>query len=105
MALSSPAIGEIEAIVADLRQRCAVWFADAGAETNDRRIALSVDMRYAGQNYELSIPLPAGPVTHATIDGLAAGFAAAHQRLFGFVAEDEPMQLVTFRVGGDRHRP
>ena len=81
MALSSPVIGEIEAIVADLRQRCAVWFADAGTETNDRRIALSVDMRYAGQNYELSIPLPAGPVTHATIDGLAAGFAAAHQRL------------------------
>jgi N-methylhydantoinase A len=90
MALSSPVIGEIEAIVADLRQRCAVWFADAGTETNDRRIALSVDMRYAGQNYELSIPLPAGPVTHATIDGLAAGFAAAHQQLYGFVVEDEP---------------
>ena len=34
----------------------------------------------------------------ATIDGLAAGFAAAHQRLYGFVAEDEPMQLVTFRA-------
>jgi N-methylhydantoinase A len=55
-------------------------------------------MRYAGQNYELSIPLPADPVTHATIDGLAADFAAAHQRLYGFVAEDEPMQLVTFRA-------
>jgi N-methylhydantoinase A len=105
LALSSPIIGEIEAIVADLRRRCcAVWFADAGIETNDRRVALSVDMRYAGQNYELSIPLPTGPVTYATIDGLAAGFAAAHQRLYGFDAEDEPMQLVTFR-GGDRHRP
>src|SRR5262249_3254120 len=33
-----------------------------------------------------------------TIDGLAAGFAAAHRRLYGFVAEDEPMQLVTFRA-------
>ena len=33
-----------------------------------------------------------------TIDGLAAGFAAAHQQLYGFVAEGEPMQLVTFRA-------
>jgi N-methylhydantoinase A len=55
-------------------------------------------MRYAGQNYELSVPLPEGPVTPATIDSLANGFAAAHQRLYGFVAEDEPMQLVTFRA-------
>ena len=55
-------------------------------------------MRYSGQNYELSIPLPAEAVTPETIDGLAAGFAAAHQRLYGFVAENEPMQLVTFRA-------
>jgi N-methylhydantoinase A len=30
MALSSPVISEVEAIVAGLRRRCAVWFADAG---------------------------------------------------------------------------
>jgi N-methylhydantoinase A len=37
-------------------------------------------------------------VTRATIDRLGAGFAAAHQQLYGFLAEDEPMQLVTFRA-------
>jgi len=96
--LSSAVISEIETIIADLRERCAAWFANAGIAANDRRISLSVDMRYAGQNYEISVPLPPGPVTRATIDGLAAGFAAAHQRLYGFVAEDEPVQLVTFRA-------
>ena len=98
LALSSPAIGEVEMIVAGLRRRCEAWFADAGIEANARRVALSVDMRYAGQNYELSVPLVPGPVSGATIDGLAAGFATAHQRLYGFVAENEPMQLVTFRA-------
>ena len=44
------------------------------------------------------MPLPEGSVTPATIDRLGAGFAAAHQRLYGFVAEDEPIQLVTFRA-------
>jgi N-methylhydantoinase A len=55
-------------------------------------------MRYAGQNYELPIPLPDGPIGSATLEALADGFAAAHRRMYGFVAEGEPIQLVTFRV-------
>src|SRR5271165_2698311 len=98
LSLSSSVIGEVEGIVAELRKRCTAWFADAGIKADARRVALSVDMRYAGQNYELSVPLPEGPVTPATIDRLGAGFAAAHRRLYGFLAEDEPMQLVTFRA-------
>jgi N-methylhydantoinase A len=96
--LPSSVIGEVEAIVAELRRRCTAWFAEAGIRADARRVALSVDMRYAGQNYELSVPLPEGPVTPATIDGLAGGFTAEHQRLYGFIAEEEPMQLVTFRA-------
>ena len=80
------------------RQRCEAWFAERGIDANTRRVALSVDMRYAGQNYEQSIPLPSGVVGSETMDELAAGFAAAHQRLYGFVADEEPMQLVTFRA-------
>jgi N-methylhydantoinase A len=98
MALSSAKLGEIEAITAELHRRCETWFTERGIGAIARRVAMSIDMRYAGQNYELSVPLPAGAVGTETIDGLAAGFAAAHQRLYGFVAEDEPMQLVTFRA-------
>ena len=97
MALSSARIGEIADITAELRKRCEAWFAEGGIEPDARHVALSVDMRYAGQNYELSVPLPAGPVTRVTLDGLATSFGAMHERLYGFVAEDEPMQLVTFR--------
>ena len=46
-------------------------------------------MRYAGQNYELPIAMQ---------DDLAGAFAAAHRRLYGFAADEEPVQLVTFRV-------
>jgi N-methylhydantoinase A len=98
MGLSSAVISEIETIIADLHGRCAVWFSEAGIGAHNRRVSLTVDMRYAGQNYELSIPLPSGPITRATIEGLVVGFVVAHQRLYGFVAEDEPIQLVTFRA-------
>jgi N-methylhydantoinase A len=55
-------------------------------------------MRYAGQNYELPVPLPEGEIGPATVDALAEGFAAAHQRMYGFVADGDPVQLVTFRI-------
>jgi len=98
MPLSSAAIDQVDAIIGNLRGRCEDWFAEAAIDADTRRISLSVDMRYAGQNYELAVPLPASPVTEATVERLAAGFATTHQQLYGFVAEDEPVQLVTFRA-------
>jgi N-methylhydantoinase A len=74
---------------ATLTARAEAWFDSEGIAAADRRIVRTVDMRYAGQNYELPIPMQ---------DGLAAAFAAAHRRLYGFAADDEPVQLVTFRV-------
>jgi N-methylhydantoinase A len=74
---------------ATLTERAEAWFDSEGIAAPDRRIVRTVDMRYAGQNYELPIPLQ---------DGMAAAFAAAHRRMYGFAADDEPVQLVTFRV-------
>ena len=77
-----------------LTARAEAWFDSEAIAPGARRIVRTVDMRYAGQNYELPIALPDGPVQ----DALAAAFALAHRRLYGFIADDEPVQLVTFRV-------
>ncbi len=74
------------------------WFAEEDIAAAARKVARTVDMRYAGQNYELPVALPDGPITEASLAALAEGFAAAHRRMYGFVAEEEPVQLVTFRV-------
>ena len=56
-------------------------------------------MRYAGQNYELSVPACRMDQSGRTVSSaLAEGFAAMHRRLYGFAADDEPVQMVTFRV-------
>ncbi len=74
---------------AELSARAEAWFDAEGIDLDLRRIVRTVDMRYAGQNYELPIAMQ---------DDLAGAFAAAHQRLYGFAPADEPVQLVTFRV-------
>ncbi|MBV8753907.1 MAG: hydantoinase/oxoprolinase family protein [Hyphomicrobiales bacterium] len=96
--LAAESVSEIEAAFAALDARAAAWFAQENIPADRRRLARTVDMRYAGQNYELAVPLPDGPITARTLDLLADGFAAAHQRMYGFLAEEEPVQLVTFRV-------
>jgi len=81
-----------------LTTRARDWFEHEGIADENRRISRTVDMRYAGQNYELSVPLPDGEVSLDSLTALAEGFAAVHRRLYGFTADNEPVQLVTFRV-------
>jgi N-methylhydantoinase A len=79
---------------ATLTARATAWFDAEHIAPDARRIVHTVDMRYAGQNYELPISIP----DRGGISALATAFAAAHQRLYGFAPDDEPVQLVTFRV-------
>jgi N-methylhydantoinase A len=81
--------------VSSLKARATTWFEAEGVALENRRVVCTVDMRYAGQNYELPIALPS---SEDPISALAAAFAAAHQRQYGFSADDEAVQLVTFRV-------
>ncbi len=96
--LDGDALAPMEAAFATLAAQSAAWFEAEGIEPGSRVLKRTVDMRYAGQNYELPVALPEGPVTAATLDALGEGFAAAHRQMYGFVAEGEPVQLVTFRV-------
>lgn len=96
--LDDSAASAIEAVFASLTAQAQHWFAAEDIAADRRRLARTVDMRYAGQNYELAVALADGPVTAASLKALAEGFAAAHERQYGFIAEEEAVQLVTFRV-------
>ena len=96
--LASPALEGVRHAFRDLDSMAAEWFEAESIRSPDRRTARTVDMRYAGQNYELPIPLPDGEIGPATLVALAERFAEAHRRMYGFVAEEDPVQLVTFRV-------
>ena len=95
---STESIGEVAAGFERLAARAEAWFAHEAIAEADRQLARTVDMRYAGQNYELAVPLPEGPVTPASMAALGQGFADAHRQRYGFVADDELVQLVTLRL-------
>jgi N-methylhydantoinase A len=98
LVLGADALADMSDAFQTLEARAAAWFDDTAIAPEHRLVSRTVDMRYAGQNYELAVPLPEGPIGPHSLATLAEGFAAVHRRLYGFVADDDPVQLVTFRV-------
>ena len=60
------------------------------------------DMRYAGQNYELTVPLSSGTLDSARFDELLARFADRHEEQYGFRLDGEPVELTHLRVTARR---
>jgi N-methylhydantoinase A len=98
LTLDADAAAPVIAAFAELEDRAIRWFDAEDVAMDARRVVRTVDVRYAGQNYEIAVPIASGPIASVTLKALAADFTAAHRRLYGFAAEGEIVQLVTFRL-------
>jgi len=64
------------------------------------RVERGLDMRYAGQGYEVAVPCPAEPLRPSDLKELRMGFDQRHQSAFGHMAPEEPVEIVSYRVRG-----
>ncbi len=96
--LEAHSLDAVEAGFAELSSQAQDWFLADNIPESRRKEVRTVDMRYAGQNYELSVPVPAGPISLETFKQLEEGFEAVHKQRFGFIAKGEKIQLVTLRL-------
>jgi N-methylhydantoinase A len=87
-----------EALFAELTHAADEWFQAEGIPDERRELHRILEMRYAGQNYELPVALPDGPIDAAMLAELLRRFAAEHERMYGYSEPGEPVQGVTFRV-------
>jgi N-methylhydantoinase A len=78
--------------------------ADLAAEGLDPAQAVferELDLRYAGQGYELRVPLAEhgrGALDAATLAATRAAFDAQHARIHGHAAAEKPVELVSYRL-------
>jgi N-methylhydantoinase A len=83
------------------------WFADVRDQAQ-RAMAVPLgtrveelrwlDMRYAGQNYELRIPVATEPLSDEDLGLVVKRFHEAHRRRHGYEAPEADVQLVNVRV-------
>jgi N-methylhydantoinase A len=86
---------EIETVFAELDHQARKDLAGEDFAAKDIAIERSLDLRYAGQGYEISVPF-AG----ADLAALRARFDALHKEMFGHTAPGEPVEIVSYRVRG-----
>jgi len=65
-----------------------------GFAAADRRFERLIDLRYAGANSEITVPLPPAPDPAA----LRERFAQAHERQYGYRSDEEAVETMSVRV-------
>ena len=64
-----------------------------GVGSEEVALAAAVDLRYAGQGHQITVPLGA-----SSFPGAVAAFHRAHRRSYGFDRVDHPVECVNVRV-------
>src|SRR3954447_2827499 len=85
---------------AALEDEAAAALAAEGFGPGQGRLERSADLRYAGQAYEVRVPVPSGELD---AEGVAAAFHAAHEQLYGYAFAgrvDQRVEWVNLRVSG-----
>ncbi len=89
----------INAVFAELDRAARADLRTEGFAEDAIRIEPSLDMRYAGQGYELTLPCPY-PMQTGDIATLRKRFDETHKEMYGHTAPEEPVEIVSWRLRG-----
>jgi DNA-binding transcriptional ArsR family regulator len=89
--------GELAGAVAGLEREAQQMLRGEGYRA-PVEVERSVDLKYQGQSFELTIPLPPSWVGDTAEAKIAEAFGKEHERTYGHQAEGDPIQLVNLRL-------
>ncbi len=98
-ALSRITEDQINDVFNDLAAQARTELAGENFTDAQIRIEPSLDMRYAGQGYEITVGCQM-PLEPGAIKKLRAQFDEMHKQSFGHTAPDEPVEIVSYRLRG-----
>jgi N-methylhydantoinase A len=91
---------EIDVQFNELEENLRKRFGAMGFNAEEPEISRSIDMRYKGQAYEITVNVPNGEFDEAAVETAANRFHEEHARLYGHAMRDEPLEAVTLRTDG-----
>jgi len=84
--------------VAELQAASTGWFDEECVPADSRHTALNAELRYVGQNYELSVPYEETDNIAELGNRLTRDFYREHERQYGFYSDGAPIQIVNVRL-------
>jgi N-methylhydantoinase A len=84
-----------------LAQQATQQLAVEGFSGERARLKRSAALHYRGQSYELTVPVPDGPIDARMVAHLEQAFGEEHERTYGHRAgPEEPVELVAIQLVG-----
>jgi N-methylhydantoinase A len=78
---------------------------EAGLDACEASFGFAADMRYFGQQSEISVPFDDDPRKIANPDKLRETFEAAYEKVYGLRLDDMPVEVVSWRVVAQGRAP
>jgi N-methylhydantoinase A len=91
-------LNEVNHLFAQLIDRAKADLRSEGFQDNEIKLEPFLDLRYAGQGYELTVACPMPPLKQADLTLMRERFDAQHEQASGHKAETEPVELVSLRL-------
>jgi N-methylhydantoinase A len=89
---------EINPMFQQLTERAKADLHSEGFSDEEIKLEPYLDLRYAGQGYELTVPCPMPPLTKHDLTIMRGRFDTMHEQNSGHKAETEPVELVSLRL-------
>jgi N-methylhydantoinase A len=88
----------VDEIYARMAAEGSATLAREGVPADRATLLRSMDLRYQGQEYTLTVPLPDGPVDRALLDRVRTAFDDAHHAQYSHRAPSEGVEMVNLRL-------
>ncbi len=82
----------------ELGARARRWLADEGPRVGATALRFSADCRYAGQAFQIEVPLDPAWLAAPTTDRLRAAFHDLHERLYGHADRTAEVEVIDLRA-------
>jgi N-methylhydantoinase A len=95
--LDGLSVAELARPFAEMEADAHRWLDRESVPAGRRRLLRAFDMRYLGQNFELTVAAP-DALWAGDAGALRRAFLAEHERVYGYAAHDEVLQVVNVRL-------
>ena len=96
--LDAPDWPAVNRLLAEMEAEGCLRLARAGVAAADVRIKRVAEMRYLGQGHEVEAALPAGPLSHDSLEAITSSFEAAYRALYHRLPQGVPIETLNWRV-------
>ena len=89
---------ELSAVLGELAEEAEAELEDDRIPSKGRTLRASLDMRYAGQAYELNVPFSSLEPDDTTLNKAIGAFHSAHEARYGHALDDDLVEVVNVRL-------